>query len=144
MKVVIQRVSSATMSCGNVRTDIDKGLVVYFGVEEGDTDDKISKIATKIVNMRIFEDENGKMNLSVLDIAGQILAISQFTLLADCSCGNRPSFTKPMKPQVARQFYDTFLDELRKHKLTVHQGVFGGDMTITQTNIGPCTIIYEI
>lgn len=144
MKVVIQRVSSATMSCGSVRTDIDKGLVVYFGVEDGDTEDKISKIATKIVNMRIFEDENGKMNLSVLDIAGQILAISQFTLLADCSCGNRPSFIKAMKPQVARQFYDKFLEELGKHKLTVHQGVFGGDMTIKQTNIGPCTIIYEI
>lgn len=144
MKVVIQRVSKAKLTCGNFLSQINKGLVVYFGAQEGDSEDKILKIAKKIVNMRIFEDENGKMNKSVLDIGGQILCVSQFTLLADCSGGNRPSFVLAMKPDLANRYYEKLLSELSSYGITVEKGVFGGDMTIEQVNIGPCTIIYEL
>lgn len=144
MKVVIQRVSKAKLTCGNFLSQINKGLVVYFGAQEGDSEDKILKIAKKIVNMRIFEDENGKMNKSVLDIGGQILCVSQFTLLADCSGGNRPSFVLAMKPDLANRYYEKLLSELNSYGITVEKGVFGGDMTIEQVNIGPCTIIYEL
>ncbi len=144
MKVVIQRVSKAKLTCGEFKSEINKGLVVYFGAQEGDSEDKISKISKKIVNMRIFEDENGKMNKSVLDVDGEILCVSQFTLLADCSGGNRPSFIFAMKPELANCYYEKFLSELSTYGLSIKKGVFGGDMTIEQVNIGPCTIIYEL
>ena len=144
MKTVIQRVSRATLDCEDFHSEIGLGLVVYFGVERGDKQEDISKIAKKIVDMRIFSDENGKMNLSVKNVNGEILAVSQFTLLANLSRGNRPSFEMAESPIIAKEFYDRFILELRNLGVVVKTGVFGKDMHISQVNEGPVTIIYEV
>ena len=144
MKVVVQRVKSAKLTCGDFVSEIGKGLVVFFGVQENDEENKTQIIAKKISKMRIFEDENGKMNLSVADIKGEILAVSQFTLLADCSGGNRPSFCQAEKPDRANSLYEQFISDLRELGNEVKTGVFGGDMLIEQANDGPVTIIYEV
>ncbi len=144
MKAVIQRVKNARLTCGDFKSEIGKGLVVFFGVESGDDEPKSNIIAKKISKMRIFEDENGKMNLSVTDVGGEILAVSQFTLLADCSGGNRPSFALAEKPDRADLIYKKFVSELRELGQKVQTGVFGGDMLIEQSNDGPVTIIYEV
>jgi len=144
MKVVIQRVKNATLTCGDFKSQINKGLVVFFGVEFNDDENKTQIIANRVSKMRIFEDENGKMNLSVLDIKGEILAVSQFTLLADCSHGNRPSFSNAEKPERANLLYQKFIKELTELGLKVETGVFGGDMQILQLNDGPVSIIYEV
>ena len=144
MKAVIQRVNKAKLICGDFSSEIKKGLVVYFGVAKGDKNENVIKIAKKIAEMRIFKDENDKMNLSIKDIGGEILAVSQFTLLADCSRGNRPGFDNAENPIRANELYQKFINELILHGLTVKTGVFGGDMTIYQENQGPVTIIYEI
>lgn len=144
MKAVIQRVKYAKLTCEDFKSEIQKGLVVFFGVESGDEESKTLTIAKKISKMRIFEDENGKMNLSVADIQGEILAVSQFTLLADCSGGNRPSFVLAEKPDRADMLYKKFVAELKELGQSVQTGVFGGDMKIEQLNDGPVTIIYEV
>ena len=144
MKVVLQRVNKAILTCQDYKAEINKGLVVYFGVELEDIDNKTDILAKKISKLRIFEDDNGKMNLSVLDIQGEVLAVSQFTLLADCSAGNRPSFSKAEKPERANMLYEKFVNELKSYGLVVKKGVFGGDMNILQENIGPVTITYEV
>ena len=144
MKAVIQRVKSATLTCGDFKSEINKGLVIYFGVQSLDDENKTQILANKISKMRIFEDENGKMNLSVLDIKGEILAVSQFTLIADCSHGNRPSFSNAEKPERAKMLYEKFIKELKEIGFKVETGVFGGDMQILQHNDGPVSIIYEV
>ncbi len=144
MKAVIQRVKSANLWVdGSCVSQIDKGLVVYLGVEVGDGQANADYLAKKIANLRIFEDDNGKMNLSVLDVGGQILLVSQFTLLADTTHGNRPSFVAAENPQLANQTYLNFQKLLAQYGVDVKMGVFGADMTINQCNDGPVTIVME-
>ena len=145
MKVVVQRVKHTSLSVnGQLISEIPFGLAVYLGVKVGDSDDMPAQMAKKIAAMRIFEDENGKMNLSVRDVGGEILLISQFTLYGDCSHGNRPGFTMAERPERADMLYERMAEELRMLGVTVKTGVFGADMKIEQYNDGPVTIIYEI
>lgn len=145
MKAIVQRVKETTLSINSkIVSKISYGLVVYFGVSVGDTLEKADFLAKKIANLRIFEDENGKMNLSVKDVGGQILAVSQFTLLGDVSRGNRPGFSLAEKPEIAKSVYVYFMDKIRENGVEVFSGVFGADMKIQQYNDGPVTILYEI
>ena len=144
MKLVIQRVKSTRLEVdGKLISEIGKGLAVYVGVAVGDTEQQANYLAEKLVKMRIFEDENGKMNLSVTDIGGEILAISQFTLLADVSHGNRPGFSGAERPERANELYEYFCRKVSSLGVTVKKGVFGADMQIYQHNDGPVTIIYD-
>lgn len=144
MKAVIQRVLSASLSVGGkLISEIGKGLVVYLGVGKGDSDDKCAYFARKIANMRIFEDESGKMNLSALSESFEVLLVSQFTLYGDPSHGNRPSFTAAEAPDAADALYLKTAALLREQGLPVKTGVFGADMKIDQLNDGPVTIILE-
>ncbi len=144
MKAVIQRVKNTRLSVeGKFISEIPFGLVVFFGVAAGDDISKCDYLAKKIAAMRIFEDENGKMNLSVKDVGGEVLSVSQFTLLADASHGNRPSFTGAEAPDRASSVYDYFCEALKNQGVTVKRGVFGADMFIEQTNDGPVTIILD-
>lgn len=129
---------------GSLISEIPFGLAVYLGVKSGDTDDMPAAMAKKIAALRIFEDENGKMNLSVKDVGGEVLMISQFTLYGDCSHGNRPSFILAERPERANLLYQKTCEDLRAHGVPVKTGVFGADMKIEQFNDGPVTIIYEI
>ena len=145
MKAVVQRVGHTTLSCeGKLVSEIGKGLAVYFGVQVGDGFEKADHLAKKIANLRVFEDDNGKMNLSVKDVGGEILAISQFTLLADTSHGNRPGFTEAEEPVRANEVYEYFIKKISEHDIPVKKGVFGGDMKIAQLNDGPVTIIFDV
>lgn len=145
MKAVIQRVGRTALSVDNkLISEISSGLAVYFGIKAGDTKEQAAAMAKRIVALRIFEDENGKMNLSVKDTGGEILLISQFTLYGDCSHGNRPSFTEAERPERAEPLYEYVADLLRGYGISVKQGVFGADMKIEQYNDGPVTIIYEV
>ena len=145
MKAVVQRVKNTSLHCDNkLISQIERGLVVFFGVAKDDTKEKADYLAKKIANLRVFEDENGKMNLSVKDMGYEILSVSQFTLLADVSHGNRPGFSGAEVPEKANPMYEYFCQKLKEEGVPVKMGVFGGDMTINQTNDGPVTIIYEI
>ncbi len=142
MKAVIQRVKNARLSVeGKLISEIGQGLVVYLGVGKGDEYKEIEILSKKIANMRIFEDENGKMNLSVKDILGEILLVSQFTLYANTSHGNRPSFFDAESPERANLMYEQFALALSEYSIPVKKGVFGADMQIEQLNDGPVTII---
>lgn len=144
MKAVIQRVKRTSLSVdGSLISEIPFGLAVYLGVKAGDTAAQADAMAKKIAALRIFEDECGKMNLSVSDVSGEILLISQFTLYGDCTHGNRPSFTDAERPERAEPLYNYCAKKLRGYNLNVKQGVFGADMKIEQFNDGPVTIIYE-
>ena len=143
MRVVVQR--SLEASCkvdGKITGKIDHGLVLLVGFTEGDNLDKIKWMVHKIVNLRIFEDKNGVMNLSVLDTKGSILSISQFTLYANSEKGNRPSYIEAMKGDEATKLYDLFNRELKK-EIDVQTGIFGSNMKIKFTNDGPVTILLE-
>lgn len=145
MKAVVQRVRETTLSVeGKLISEIEKGFAVYFGVKKGDTRDKADYLAKKIAGLRVFEDENGKMNLALKDVGGEILLISQFTLLADVSHGNRPGFTDAEDPATANEMYLYMADRLREYGISVKTGVFGADMKIQQFNDGPVTILYDI
>lgn len=145
MKAVVQRVSGTTLCVdGKLISEIGSGLVVYFGVQAGDTYDKVDYLAKKIANLRVFSDDQGKMNLSVKDINGEILVVSQFTLIADVSHGNRPGFSYAEKPELANRVYEYFILKLKELNISVKSGVFGADMKICQNNDGPVTILYEI
>ena len=145
MKAVVQRVRKTSLSVdGKLVSAIDFGLVVFLGVKQGDKEEQVERMAYKIANLRIFEDDAGKMNLSVKDVGGEILLVSQFTLCGDCSHGNRPSFSNAEQPERAKALYELCADKLRGHGLTVKQGVFGADMKIEQYNDGPVSIILEI
>ncbi len=143
MKVVVQRVKEACCRVnGEIKGHINNGLMLLVGFTYGDNEGIIDKMAEKIINLRIFDDENGVMNKSVLDISGSILSISQFTLYADTKKGNRPSYIKAMNGSKAIKLYDYFNQKLQE-KIGVQQGVFGADMEISLINSGPVTIILE-
>ncbi len=145
MKAVVQRVLNAKLKVdGNLISEIDNGLVVFFGVGKGDDNSKADYLASKIAKLRIFKDENGKMNKSVLDVGGQILCVSQFTLYGDVSHGNRPSYIEAEVPEIASKTYDYFCQKIQENGVQCKKGIFGADMKITQTNDGPVTIIYEV
>ena len=142
MKLVVQRVKKATLSVeGKLISEIGKGMVVFLGIGKDDSEREIEFYSKKIANMRIFEDENGKMNLSIKDIRGDILLVSQFTLYANTSHGNRPSFFEAEEPKRANLMYEQFCLSLMDYNITVKKGVFGADMQIIQNNDGPVTII---
>ena len=144
MRTVLQRAKNAQVEIdGNVNGKIDHGLVLLVGFEEGDGQEEIDYTVRKIVNCRIFSDENGKMNLSLKQIGGQILSVSQFTLYADTKKGNRPSFTDAQNPNEASENYDRFNEKLREEGVIVETGVFGADMKVSFTNDGPVTIIFD-
>ena len=145
MKAVIQRVTKASVSVdGNIVGACNQGYMILFGAIEGDTLQDVEILAQKTVNLRIFCDENDKMNKSILDIEGEILAISQFTLAADVKKGNRPSFIKALNPDIAEQYYDIFCEKLKELGVKkVEKGIFGGDMQVSLINDGPVTIIYD-
>lgn len=144
MKAVIQRVNSATLSVeGELISQIGKGLVVYFCVEKDDEESNCSVFANKLAKLRIFEDELNKMNLSVLDVGGEVLFVSQFTLAADLSSGNRPSFINAELPERANALYLKTAELLNALGVPTKLGKFGADMTIDQQNAGPVTIIWE-
>lgn len=145
MKAVVQRVSSASVSVdGKIVGSCKEGFMVLLGAAEGDTNKEAELLARKIANLRVFCDENDKMNLSILDIKGEILAISQFTLLADIKKGNRPSFINALEPIEAERLYKYFCEQLRLNGiLNVNEGIFGADMKVCLINDGPVTIIYD-
>lgn len=143
MKVLVQRSGKASVVVNNEMIGkIDSGLVLLVGFTDGDDLDKIKYLVKKVINLRIFPDEEGVMNKSILDFGGSILSISQFTLYADTSKGNRPSYIKAMKNDESSRLYDLFNEELSKY-LEVQTGKFGADMTVNITNIGPTTIMLE-
>lgn len=143
MRVLVQRSGkSSVVVDGKTIGKIDNGLVLLVGFTEGDDIEKIEYLAKKVVNLRIFDDENGVMNKSILDYGGDILSISQFTLYADTKKGNRPSYINALRGEEATKLYDLFNDELRKY-VKVETGKFGADMTVSITNIGPTTIALE-
>ena len=144
MKVIVQRSKESSVSVNNkLINKIDSGLVLLVGFTEGDGESKLVTMAKKIVNLRIFDDENGVMNKSILDVGGEILSISQFTLYADTKKGNRPSYINALSGDKAVLLYDKFNEELNKY-INTYPGVFGADMKVIITNSGPVTIMLEL
>ena len=144
MKIVLQRVSRASVTVdGNITGAIDNGYVTLLGFGEGDNKSKVEKIVDKIQKLRIFADENGKTNLSIADVGGDLLIISQFTLYADCKKGNRPSFTDAADPALAEELYGYFIEYSKDKFNTVEHGVFSADMKVELVNDGPFTVILE-
>lgn len=144
MRAIVQR--SLEASCvvdGQVVGSIDKGFMILVGFTHSDTLDEIKLLTRKIAGLRVFEDECGKLNKSIKDVNGSILAISQFTLYADCKKGNRPSFTEAMNFEKANDMFNIFVEELKQYDIKVETGVFGADMKIKFTNDGPVTIILD-
>ena len=143
MKAVIQKVLSASVEIGGEQSaSISRGLLVLLGIGENDTDEEIAPLADKIAVLRIFEDENGKMNLSCADVGGEMLVISNFTLYADCRRGTRPDFFHAMRPDEANRLYEKFIDRLSE-RYTVRHGEFGADMKVSLINDGPVTIVID-
>ena len=144
MKAVIQRVESASVSVdGSVAGKIGGGFLVLLGVGAEDTERDCEKLAKKMIGLRIFSDENGKTNLSLKDVGGSLLIISQFTLYADCRKGNRPSFINAKEPAEAERLYEFFCELCEREIATVQRGVFGADMRVELVNDGPFTIVLE-
>ncbi len=144
MRAVVQRVDKAKVVVNdNVAGKIDKGLLVLLGVAADDTEKDLRYIVDKVSGLRIFEDADGKMNLSVADVGGGILAVSQFTLYGDCRKGKRPSFDMAAKAEMAKAYYDTFVLELKKLGLVVETGIFQAHMLVDLVNNGPVTILLD-
>ncbi|MBQ7008294.1 MAG: D-tyrosyl-tRNA(Tyr) deacylase [Ruminococcus sp.] len=144
MKLVIQRVSEASVEVdGKICGEIGKGYLVLLGVGDGDTEADCIRLADKLINLRIFSDENDKINLSLKDVNGQLLIVSQFTLYADCRKGNRPNFTQAAKPDTAKALYEFFIDYCKKSVPVVQSGIFGADMKVRLLNDGPFTVVIE-
>ena len=144
MKAVVQRVKEASVSVDNtVCGEIKRGILVYIGFDINDNDADINWMVNKIPYLRIFSDENGLMNLSVMDLNYDILVISQFTLLGDCKRGRRPSYSRAAKPDMANKMYNKFLELLKKSGLKVESGIFQAHMNVTYNNDGPITIIID-
>lgn len=144
MRVVIQRVKNASVEIDNkVTGKINTGFLVLLGIASTDTKQDVDYLVKKVVNLRVFSDENDKMNLSLKDVNGELLVISQFTLYGNCREGNRPSFIEAARPDVAIPLYEYFVEECRKQISVVETGVFGADMKVSLLNDGPVTIIIE-
>ena len=144
MKIVLQRVSSASVKVdSNIVGRIEHGLLLLIGFSSTDTEESILPTIEKIVKLRIFSDEEGKMNKSVLDVEGSMLLISQFTLYADTKKGNRPSFIEAARPEQAIPLYEFFIAEMRKRITKVETGIFGADMKVELVNDGPVTIVFD-
>lgn len=146
MRAVVQRVSQASVSIDNqiVAGFIQTGLLILLGIGDEDTEEKAAYLAKKISNLRIFSDSGGKMNLSILEIKGEAIVVSQFTLFADTRKGNRPSFINAGNPQHANLLVDFFADCLRTTGIPTQQGIFGADMKVSLTNDGPVTILFDV
>lgn len=144
MRFVIQRVTEASVSVeGNVIGEIDKGLLVLIGVAESDTCDIADKLVKKLIGLRIFEDGNGKTNLSLSDVNGSLLLVSQFTLYANCKKGNRPSFTEAGNPEKAEKLYTYIIEKCKKEIPCVQTGRFGAEMKVSLVNDGPFTVLLD-
>lgn len=144
MKIVVQRVKNAKVEVENkVVGKIEKGFLVLLGVTHTDTKENADYLVKKLCNLRVFSDENDKMNLGLKDINGELLVVSQFTLYADCFKGNRPSFVEAAKPEQAEELYEYFCSECEKNDIKVEKGIFGADMQVSLVNDGPVTIIIE-
>ena len=144
MKIVIQRVQNAEVKVENETVGkINKGFLVLLGVTHGDTKENADYLVKKLCKLRVFRDENDKMNLSLKDVNGELLIVSQFTLYADCTQGNRPSFINAAGPEEANELYEYFCEECKKNGIKVEKGIFGADMKVSLLNDGPVTIIIE-
>ena len=144
MRIVIQRVTSASVEVeGETIGAIGKGYLILLGVSNEDTKEKVEKAVQKIAKLRIFSDAGGKTNLSIADVGGEILVVSQFTLFADCRKGNRPSFVGAGSPEHANELYEYFIEYAKKFFKKVEHGIFGADMKVSLTNNGPFTVILE-
>ena len=144
MRAVVQRGTQASVTVdGELLGKIGNGFLILMGVEDGDTRETADRLADKICRLRIFEDENGKTNLSLSDVGGELLVISQFTLYADCRKGNRPSFIKAGAPQMANDLYEYFMSRCRQHVDVVERGRFGADMKVELLNDGPFTLMLD-
>ena len=144
MRAVLQRVKEASVSVDeDIIGSINKGIMVLLGVSENDTKEDAQKMLNKIIQLRIFEDDNNKTNLSLKDVAGQLLVISQFTLYADCHKGNRPSFINAGNPKLANELYEYFIELAKEQNLVVESGSFGADMKVSLCNDGPFTTVLE-
>lgn len=148
MRALLQRAGKSAVSIKKdgqyeFKDEIEKGFVILLGVCDEDTDEDMNKLVDKIVKLRVFEDENGKMNVDIKAVGGEILLVSQFTLYADCTHGNRPGFTKAGKPAYANEMYEKFGEKLRENDIIVKTGVFGSDMKVDIQNLGPVTIMLD-
>lgn len=144
MKFVIQRVQEASVTVeGKVIGAINRGLLVFVGVGNEDTKEEADRLVKKMVNLRIFDDENGKTNLALKDVNGELLIVSQFTLYADCRKGNRPSFVNAGNPEIANELYEYIIEECNKQVPVVEHGEFGADMKVALVNDGPFTILLD-
>ena len=144
MKILVQKVLNASVTVNKqLVSQINQGFLLFIGVEKGDTQTQADLLAKTIANLRIFEDENNKMNLSIQDVKGEILAVSQFTLAADLSRGNRPGFDSAARPEEAKLLYEYFVAQLQTYNLPVQTGIFQADMKVALINDGPCTFILE-
>ena len=144
MRLVIQRVSKASVEIeGKVNGKIDEGFMVLVGITNDDNKEVVEKMADKLINLRIFEDENEKLNLSLMDVKGKILSISQFTLYANCKKGRRPSFVEAAKPEIAKPLYEYFNSKIEEKGIKVEKGIFGAMMDVSLNNDGPVTIVLD-
>ena len=144
MKIVVQRVKNAQVKVENkIVGKIGKGFLVLLGVTHTDTKKEADYLVKKLCNLRVFTDENDKMNLALKDVGGELLIVSQFTLYADCTQGNRPSFINAAKPEQANELYEYFCSECKKNEIKVEKGIFGANMKVELLNDGPVTIVLE-
>ena len=144
MKILVQKVLNAAVTIdGQTVAQIKQGLLIFIGIEKDDTASQADFLAKKVANLRIFEDDNQKMNLSVQDVKGEILAVSQFTLAADLSRGNRPGFENAAHPEIAKPLYEYFIKQLQSYDIPLKTGIFQADMKVSLINDGPCTFILQ-
>ena len=145
MKILIQRVKESSVRIdGALYSAIGKGILALVGIEKGETVENVQKAAKKIANLRIFPDENGKMNLSIIDMQGEMLIVSQFTLCGDCKKGTRPSFDKSAPPDIANELYEEFVKEISKYDIKTQTGKFAAMMDVSLINDGPVTFMIEV
>ena len=144
MKVLVQRVKEANVKVENkIVGSIEKGFLVFIGITHTDTKEIADYMVKKVCNLRVFEDKNGKMNLSLKEVGGKLLIVSQFTLYANTENGNRPSFTEAAKPDIANKLYEYFCKKCKENNISVEKGIFGADMKVELINDGPVTIILD-
>jgi len=144
MRAVVQRVRKSRVTVeGNITGEISKGLMILLGVGQEDSIKDIEYLVEKIINLRIFEDKNGKMNLSVLEVGGELLVVSQFTLYGDCRKGRRPSYDKAARPEIAKELYEKFVEKCRSYGISTQTGIFQADMLVDISNDGPVTLLLD-